>query len=164
MRSKKAQTIVSMYDGLGNQCGCEPAEQQVRQIFKHVAILCENLDVNGLNEEQASYIDYELTMLYNTLSNSESHIEYLVAEHNFPYKEPEDSRYPVLIIYGKSTNRILLIDEKLYDNCIQDPADCLSVIQTYIDGTGITPPNTYLYVNKYGISDTMKENILLCCP
>ena len=58
-----------MYDRLGNQCGSEPIEQQVRQIFKHIALLCENLDSNGLNEEQASYIDYELTMLYNTLSN-----------------------------------------------------------------------------------------------
>lgn len=162
MKAKKAQTIVSMYDRLGNQCGSEPIEQQVRQIFKHIALLCENLDSNGLNGEQASYIDYELTILYNTLSNSECHIEYLVAEHNFPYKEYDDSRYPVLIIYGKSTNRILLIDEKAYDSCIQDPADSLSVIQNYIDGAGISVPTTYVYVNKYGISNTMKDYIQCC--
>lgn len=163
MNSKKAQTIVSMFDRTGNQCGSEPVEQQVRQIFKHIAMLCENLDVNGLNEEQASYIDYELTVLYNTLSNSESNIEYLVAEHNFPYKEHDDSRYPVWILYGRSTNKILLLDENVYDNFCPNPADCLRAFQSNImDSETIIVPNPYVYVNSYGVANSIKENILIC--
>lgn len=160
MKSKKAQTIVSIYDKSGNLCESEPVEQHVRLIFKHIAMLCENLESNGLNNEQAANIDYELTRLYNALSYSLHHIEYLVAEHNFPYKEHDDSRYPVWILYERSTDKILLFDESIYDNYNQNPADCLSEFQSY---TNVNSPFfKHVYVNCNGVASTMKDNILLC--